>query len=231
MGSAEPYRFAAAILVVVALSVKVPPNAAAKLVNTEAEEFNKILGTEASEMAGLCGATQRSLAGPRGRLLVAPVGGDGVLLRRPVRGPADRIGRRAPGWYRRTAVDRARDWLGTLISSVGMRLDVPTCSQPDRVDRLSSRTSRIPRCMARQSSTRCDWTTSASCRRGEKRLVKANPQANKKAPMFFVGPLRAHSFEFFGGLKRDFGPYPRAGRHGCIDKKVSAALKGRHREA
>lgn len=164
MGSAEPYRFAAAILAVEALSVKVPPNAAAKLVNTEAEEFNKILGTEASEMAGLCGATQRSLAGPRGRLLVALVGGDGVLLRRPVRGPADRIGRRAPGWYRRTAVDRGRDWLGTLISSVGMRLDVPTCSQPDRVDRLSSRTSRIPRCMARQSSTRCGWTTSASCR-------------------------------------------------------------------
>ena len=44
MGSAEPDRFAATdILAVEALSVKVPPNSAAKLLDTEAEDFNSLL--------------------------------------------------------------------------------------------------------------------------------------------------------------------------------------------
>lgn len=44
MGSAEPNRFAATdILAVEALSVKVPPNSAAKLIDTEAEEFTALL--------------------------------------------------------------------------------------------------------------------------------------------------------------------------------------------
>ena len=43
-GSAEPNRFAATdILAVEALSVKVPPNSAAKLIDTEAEEFSTLL--------------------------------------------------------------------------------------------------------------------------------------------------------------------------------------------
>lgn len=44
MGSADPDRFAATdILAVEALSVKVPPNSAAKLLDTEAEEFGSLL--------------------------------------------------------------------------------------------------------------------------------------------------------------------------------------------
>jgi hypothetical protein len=44
MGSADPNRFAATdILAVEALSVKVPPNSAAKLIDTEAEEFGTLL--------------------------------------------------------------------------------------------------------------------------------------------------------------------------------------------
>ena len=44
MGSANPNRFAATdILAVEALSVKVPPNSAAKLIDTEAEDFTALL--------------------------------------------------------------------------------------------------------------------------------------------------------------------------------------------
>jgi hypothetical protein len=44
MGSADPNRFAATdILAVEALSVKVPPNSAAKLIDTGAEEFSTLL--------------------------------------------------------------------------------------------------------------------------------------------------------------------------------------------
>lgn len=44
MGSADPDRFAATdILAVEALSVGVPPNAAVKLIDTEAEHFNSLL--------------------------------------------------------------------------------------------------------------------------------------------------------------------------------------------
>lgn len=44
MGSAEPNRFMATdILAVEALSVKVPPNSAAKLLDTEAEDFSALL--------------------------------------------------------------------------------------------------------------------------------------------------------------------------------------------
>ena len=44
MGSADPNRFAATdVLAVEALSVKVPPNSAAKLIDTEAEEFGTLL--------------------------------------------------------------------------------------------------------------------------------------------------------------------------------------------
>jgi hypothetical protein len=44
MGSAEPNRFAATdVLAVEALSVQVPPNSAAKLIDTEAEEFSTLL--------------------------------------------------------------------------------------------------------------------------------------------------------------------------------------------
>jgi hypothetical protein len=44
MGSADPNRFAATdVLAVEALSVTVPPNSAAKLIDTEAEEFSALL--------------------------------------------------------------------------------------------------------------------------------------------------------------------------------------------
>ena len=44
MGSADPNRFAATdILAVEALSVKVPPNSAAKLIDTQAEDFTALL--------------------------------------------------------------------------------------------------------------------------------------------------------------------------------------------
>lgn len=44
MGSADPYRFVATdILAVEALSVGVPPNSTAKLIDTEAEEFGAML--------------------------------------------------------------------------------------------------------------------------------------------------------------------------------------------